>query len=71
MTEDQQRKEWTAVRCAGFDDMRDQNIRFWQSQGGAEIRRAAWDLVTDYWHANKLPPDELRFSRSVTAVRRA
>ena len=58
------------MRGDGFDDMRDQNIRFWQSLGGAEIRRAAWELVTDYWDANKLPLDELRFSRSVTAVRR-
>jgi hypothetical protein len=65
------KREWTAVRCASLDDMRTQNILFWQAQGAAMIRRAAWELVEEYWQANKLDPDELRFSRSVTSVRRA
>jgi hypothetical protein len=51
--------------------MRTQNIIFWQAQGGAMIRRAAWELVEEYWQIHKLDPDELRFSRSATSVRKA
>ena len=65
------KREWTAVRCSSLDDMRTQNILFWQAQGGAVIRQAAWEMVVEYWQANKLDPDELRFSRSGTSVRRA
>jgi hypothetical protein len=64
------RSAWTAVRCESLDDMRTQNILFWQNQGGAMIRRAAWELVEEYWKANQLDPDELRFSRSAAFVRR-
>jgi hypothetical protein len=64
-------REWTAIRCAGLDDMRTQNILFWQEQGGSAIRKAAWDIVLDYWKANNLNPNELRFCRSVTSVRRS
>jgi len=65
------KKEWTAVRCTSLDDMRTQNILFWQAQGGAVIRRAAWELVVEYWQTNQRDPDELRFSRSVTSVFKA
>ena len=64
------KREWTVVRCDGFDDMRTQNILFWQAQGGSAIRQAAWDIVLDYWKANNLDPDELRFCRSTASVRR-
>jgi hypothetical protein len=63
-------RQWTAVRCDGFEGMRERNILFWQAQGPSEIRKAAWQIVVDYWHANHLNPDELRFSRSSATARR-
>jgi hypothetical protein len=65
------RQEWTAVRCSDFDDMRTQNILFWQAQGGSAIRQAAWEIVKDYWKVHHLNPNELRFCRSTTSVRRS
>ena len=65
------RSNWEAVRCADLDDMRTQNIRFWQRQGGRAIREAAWELVVDAWEIKQRDPDELRFQRSVATVRRA
>lgn len=54
---------WEAVRCTSLDDMRTQNIRFWQRQGGNAIRQAAWDLVMETWRTRGLDPNELRFQR--------
>ncbi len=65
------RSAWHAVKCSSLDDMRTQNIRFWQQQGGAAIREAAWQLVTETWQAQGRDPDELRFHRPPPAVRKA
>ncbi|MBL9182320.1 MAG: hypothetical protein JNN17_09280 [Verrucomicrobiaceae bacterium] len=65
------RAQWQGVKCADLDDMRTQNIRFWQRAGGAAIRAAAWDLVVETWHAQKRNPDELRFQRLAPALREA
>ena len=62
---------WHAVKCASLDDMRTQNIRFWQRAGGAAIRTAAWDLVVEMWQAQKRDPNELRFQRIAPSVRQA
>jgi hypothetical protein len=62
---------WYAKKCGSLDEMRTEGIRFWQQQGGAAIRQAAWDLVVDIWKAQKRPLDELEFQRSITAVRKA
>ena len=66
-----ERAGWHAVKCASLDDMRTQNIRFWQRAGGAAIRAAAWDLVVETWQAQKRDPNELRFQRLAPAVRKA
>ena len=65
------RADWQAVKCASLDDMRTQNIHFWQRAGGAAIREAAWDLVVETWRAQKRNPDELRFQRLAPLVREA
>jgi hypothetical protein len=65
------RTSWHAVKCVSLDDMRTQNIRYWQQQGGAAIREAAWQLVVETWHAQGRDPDELRFHRPPPAVRKA
>lgn len=65
------RAGWHGVRCASLDDMRTQNIRFWQQAGGARIRQAAWELVEETWKAQKRDPNELRFSRLAQTVREA
>ena len=65
------REGWSGVRCDSLDDMRTQNIRFWQRAGGAQIRQAAWELVEQTWRAQKRDPDELRFPRIASIVREA
>lgn len=65
------RAGWYGKKCASLDEMRSENIRFWQRQGGAAIRQAAWDLVVESWKAQKRDPDELRFQRSPASVREA
>ena len=65
------REGWEAVRCTSLDDMRTQNVRFWQRAGGAAIRQAAWDLVVETWMAHGRDPDELRFQRLAPAFRRS
>ena len=67
----QSREGWHAVKCKDLDDMRTQNIRFWQQAGGAAIRQAAWELVLDWSQAQKNHPDELRFQRLASSVRKA
>ncbi|MEN3942159.1 hypothetical protein WJU23_12755 [Prosthecobacter sp. SYSU 5D2] len=54
---------WYAKKGSSLDDMRTENIRFWQKQGGAVIRQAAWDLVEEAWKQQNRNPDELRFQR--------
>ena len=63
------REGWQAVKCTSLDDMRTQNIRFWQQAGGAAIRQAAWELVVETWQAQNRDPDELRFQRLAPAIR--
>jgi hypothetical protein len=60
---------WEAVRCSSLDEMRTQNIRFWQRQGGAAIRQAAWELVVEAWLAENKDPNELRFQRVAPDLR--
>lgn len=55
-----------------FDDLRRQQVIDWQALSGAERRKAAWELVTDYWVGMKgMNPDELRLQRTVTKLTRA
>ena len=62
---------WYAKKCGSLDEMRTENIRFWQRQGGAAIRAAAWELVVETWKAQKRDSDEFRFQRSPSVVREA
>ncbi len=62
---------WEAVRCSSLDSMRTQNVLFWQRQGGAAIRQAAWELVVETWKAQNRDPDELRFQRTAPVFRQA
>jgi hypothetical protein len=65
------RSHWKVHRFDNFEDMRIHHIREWQEAGGAERRKAAWELVVDYWVGLKgVHPDELRLQRTVTSIRR-
>ena len=57
------RSGWYAKKCASLDEMRTENIRFWQRQGGAAIRQAAWELVVDKWLREGRTLKELKFQR--------
>ncbi|MBB5036074.1 hypothetical protein HNQ64_000308 [Prosthecobacter dejongeii] len=63
------RAGWYAKKCESLDSMRTENIRFWQNQGGAAIRQAAWELVIESWKQQKRNLDELRFQRSPSPLR--
>jgi hypothetical protein len=65
------RSDWHGVKCASLDDMRTQNIRFWQQAGGAAIRKAAWELVVEMWQAQGRDPNELKFQRVAHTVSEA
>lgn len=65
------RKDWTVRRCHSFDDMRVQSIRQWQRLSATARANAAWELVVDAWKLKRLDPDELRFQRIVTVLRKA
>lgn len=63
--------KWHAVKCESLDEMRDQNIRFWQEAGGSAIRRAAWEIVVETWQTQGRDLNELRFQRLAAVVRKA
>jgi len=65
------RSHWTIRKFSSFEEQRRQQVRDWQAVSGAERRKAAWELVEDYWIGKKgKHPDELRLQRSVTNIRR-
>jgi len=65
------RSHWTIRKFSSFEEQRRQQVRDWQAVSGAERRKAAWQLVEDYWIGKKgKHPDELRLQRSVTNLRR-
>jgi hypothetical protein len=65
------RAGWMEVKCSSFDEMRANHIRNWQAVSPAERLKAAWELVVDAWEIKKRDPNELRFQRSVTVIRKA
>jgi hypothetical protein len=68
---DKDRSHWVIRKFPSFEEQRSQQVRDWQAVSGAERRKAAWDLVVDYWVGVKGGnPDELRLQRSVTHLRR-
>lgn len=65
------RSHWTIRKFSSFEEQRRQQVRDWQAVSGAERRKAAWELVVDYWVRIKgKNADELRLQRSVTNLRR-
>ena len=62
---------WYARKCESLDEMRTEGIRFWQLQGGAAIRQAAWELALENWKAHHGDDDEPGFQRSTPVVREA
>ncbi|MEK7950950.1 hypothetical protein [Luteolibacter soli] len=65
------RSHWVVRKFASFEEQRCQQVRDWQAVSGAERRKAAWDLVLDYWVGVKgMDPDELRLQKSITHLRR-
>ncbi|MGB6223056.1 hypothetical protein [Haloferula sp.] len=65
------RSHWTIRKFSSFEEQRRQQVLDWQAVSGAERRKAAWELVVDYWVSKKgVNPDELRLQRSVTNLRR-
>jgi hypothetical protein len=67
----ERRANWPVVKCSSFEEMRIHHIRAWQAVTSAERMKAAWDMVVEAWEMKKLDPDELRFQRSVTVIRKA
>jgi hypothetical protein len=65
------RSHWKIRKFDSFEEQRTQQVRDWQALSGADRRKAAWELVYDYWVGMKgMHPDELRLQRSVTKLTR-
>lgn len=65
------RSHWKIRKFESFEEMRAQQVKDWQALSGAERRKAAWELVYDYWVGMKgMHPDELRLKKTITSVRR-
>lgn len=65
------RSHWTIRKYGSHEELRCQQVKDWQALSGAERRKAAWELVVDYWVGTKgAHPDELRLQRSVTHLSR-
>lgn len=65
------RSHWKIRRFDSHEELRCQQVKDWQALSGADRRKAAWELVVDYWVGMKgMHPDELRLQRSVTKLTR-
>ncbi len=65
------RSHWQIRKFNSHEELRCQQVKDWQALSGAERRKAAWELVVDYWVGMKgMHPDELRLQRSVTKLTR-
>ena len=61
------RSHWKIRKFDSFEEQRRAQVADWQALSGSERRKAAWELVFDYWVGMKgMDPDELRLQRSVT-----
>ena len=67
----ERRANWPVMKCSSFEEMRVSHIHAWQAVSSAERMKAAWDMVVEAWAMKKRDPDELRFQRSVTVIRKA
>jgi hypothetical protein len=65
------RSHWTVKKFTSHEDLRAFGIKEWQKLSGAARRKAAWELVEDYWVNKKgKHPDELRMKRVITSFQR-
>jgi hypothetical protein len=65
------RSHWVVKKFTSFDEQRTWQVKEWQKRSGADRRKAAWELVYDYWVGMKgMKPDELRLQRIITNVQR-
>ena len=65
------RSHWKIRKFSSHEELRCQQVKDWQALSGADRRKAAWELVVDYWVGMKgMHPDELRLQRSVTKLTR-
>jgi hypothetical protein len=65
------RSHWKIRKFNSHEELRCQQIKDWQALTGADRRKAAWELVYDYWVGMKgMQPDELRLQRSITNLTR-
>jgi hypothetical protein len=65
------RSHWVVKKFTSHEDLRAFGIKEWQKLSGAARRKAAWELVEDYWVNKKgKHPDELRLQRVITSFQR-
>ena len=65
------RSHWTVKKFTSHEDLRTYGIKEWQKLSGAARRKAAWELVEDYWVNKKgKQPHELRLQRTITSIQR-
>jgi hypothetical protein len=61
------RFHWQIRKFNSHEELRCQQVKDWQALSGADRRKAAWELVYDYWVGMKgMQPDELRLQRFIT-----
>lgn len=66
------RSHWVVKKFTSHEELRAFGIKEWQKLSGAARRKAAWELVEDYWVKKKgKHPDELRLQKVITGIRRA
>ena len=69
--QEKDRSHWIVKKFTSHEELRTWQVKEWQKLSGAERRKAAWELVTDYWIGMKgMHPDELRLQRVITNVQR-
>jgi len=64
------RSHWVVRKCCSLQEMERLHLRQWQVVSGNDRVNAAWAMVVEAWELKKRNPDELRFQRSVTSVKR-
>lgn len=66
------RSHWVIKKFDNHEDLRAFGIQEWQKLSGAARRKAAWELVEDYWINKKgKTADELRLRRVITGFQRS
>lgn len=70
-TQVKDRSHWIQKKFTSHEELRTWQVKEWQKLSGADRRKAAWELVEDYWVGMKgMKPDELRLQRVITNIQR-